>query len=93
MPLVFVNITCDLELNCERVVGREEMSGKGKLCDASILEAIRRDNKLLTREEVFACAREREMEGRLFYFELDNSRLGVEEGTARILQFLCGELR
>jgi hypothetical protein len=92
VPLVFVNMTCDLESNSKRVTGKKETCKTVKLFDAGPLEKIREETKLLTREEAVACAKEKDMEGELFYFELDNSNLDVEEGTQKILQFLS-ELR
>jgi hypothetical protein len=59
-----------------------------KLFDAEELKKTRRETKLLTKKEAFACANEKNMEGELFYFELDNSNLDVEEGTQKVLQFL-----
>jgi hypothetical protein len=52
------------------------------------LRKTREETKLLTREEAFACAKEKDMERELFYFELDNSDLDEEEGTQKVLQFL-----
>ena len=93
VPLVFVNIVCDLDSNCKRVTERKETSKKIKLFDPDILKTTRRDTSLLTREQAFSCAKENDMEGGLFYFELDNSNLDVEESASKILQFLSGVLR
>ncbi|KAL2066013.1 hypothetical protein VTL71DRAFT_2084 [Oculimacula yallundae] len=84
--LVFVNIVCDLLSNCKRVTERKETSEKVKLFDADVLTGIRRDTELLSREVAEECAGEGE--GRMMFFELDNSGLDVEEGADQILRFL-----
>jgi len=84
VSLVYVNITCDLDSNSKRVMEREETNKKTKLSDVDILKIIRQDASLLMREEIFDCAKEKDMEEELDYFDLDNPNLKVEEETQNI---------
>lgn len=84
VPLVVINIVCDMDANRERVGGRKGMTAKTKLTDVDILEKIRRDTSLLSRELLMECGNG----GNVFHFALDTSELGVEQGVQKVLGFL-----
>lgn len=86
VPLVVVNIVCDLGTNSRRLCSKErkEVGGKTKLVDVDVLERLRRETSVLDREQAMACRKE----GIIFYFELDTSELVVEQATQKVWEFL-----
>jgi hypothetical protein len=87
VPLVMVNIVCDLGTNSERLGSEErgrEVGGKTKLVNVDVLEIIRRQTSLLDREQVMACKKG----GNIYYFELDTSELLPVQATQRVWRFL-----
>lgn len=55
VPLVVVNLVCDLGANSERLCSRKgtQGNGKAKLVDVDVLKRIRRATVLLDRERVW----------------------------------------
>lgn len=85
VPLLFVNLICDGETNQRRLCSEERQKGhKRKLTDAKILDHIRQTTTVLKREEVLACG-----EGQVVFFEIDNSKLSIEEQVRRIWLIAC----
>lgn len=85
IPLVMVNVVCDVETNSRRLANEERKEGvKTKLVDISVLETIRREMKLLDRRHAMKYGKE----GSVLHFELDTSELGVDEATQKIWELL-----
>jgi hypothetical protein len=87
VPLVVVNIVCDLGSNSERLCSAERKeggSGKTKLVNVDVLARLRRETSVLDREQVMACG----SGGNVFHLELDTSELGPEQATQRVWEFL-----
>jgi len=65
VPLVMVNLLCDMERNISRLESEERQSnGKMKLVDRDVLEKIRQEASLLDRETIMKCGKR----GEVFYF-------------------------
>lgn len=86
VPLVVVNIVCDLASNSERLCSgeRREVSGKTKLVKVDVLEKIRLETSLLDREQIMACKKG----GDIYHFELDTSELLPVQAAQRVWRFL-----
>jgi hypothetical protein len=87
VPLVIVNIMCDLGINSERLGSdkrRKEVGGKTKLVKLDVLEAIRWETSLLNPEQVMACKKG----GDIYHFELDTSELLPVQVTQKVWGFL-----
>ena len=87
VPLVMVNIVCDLASNSERLGSdkrRKEVGGKTKLVKVDALETIRKETSLLTRDQVMACKKG----GDIYYFELETSELAPVQAAQRVWRFL-----
>lgn len=87
VPLVVVNIVCDLEVNSKRLrsIERVEMvRGKTKLVDVEILQGIRGQNTLLNQEDV---SRYRDNKN-VLHLELDTTDLEVNEAAQKIWELM-----
>jgi hypothetical protein len=86
VPLVMVNIPCDLNESRKRLCGndRKKVGGKTKLVDGNVLEKIRRETLVLGREQAMIVGGE----GRVVYFELDTSGLIIHQEAQKVLDFL-----
>jgi hypothetical protein len=87
VPLVVVNIVCDLGTNSKRLGSnerRKEVGKKTKLVKVDVLETIRWEASLLDREQVMACKKG----GEIYHFELDASELPLVQATQRVWRFL-----
>jgi len=86
IPLVMINIVCDLDTNRGRLCSEErKKGGKAKLVDVDVLDRVRRETSLLGQEQAMTCGKE----GSIFYFELDTSELVIEQTTQKMWDFLC----
>jgi hypothetical protein len=87
VPLVVVNIMCDLGANSKRLGSderRKEVGGKTKLVKMDVLEKIRGETSLSDREQVMACKKG----GDIYHFELDTSELLPVQATQKVWRFL-----
>lgn len=86
VPLVVVNIMCDLSTNGKRLCSEErnKVHGKTKLVDIAILERLRRETSMLDREQAVALGKD----GSIIYFELDTSELTIEQAAQKVMEFL-----
>jgi chloramphenicol 3-O-phosphotransferase len=85
VPLVVVNIVCDVGTNRRRLCSSERKTGgKTKLIDVGILEKIRSEYTLLGKEQATECAKGRSM----VHFELDTSEMDVEQASRKVWDFL-----
>jgi hypothetical protein len=57
VPLILINIVCDLSKNSERLCRRKGENGKTRLADVEILERIRRETRLVDRERALSCGK------------------------------------
>lgn len=52
MPLIVVNVMCDLDANSGRLNNKDRREhGRTKLTEVRVLEKIRRDTSLISQEE------------------------------------------
>jgi hypothetical protein len=86
VPLILVNVLCDVEENKQRLGSDERKEGgKTKLIDGDVLEQIREEARLLDREIVLDVMIG---EGNAFYFDLDSTGLEVEIATSKLWELL-----
>jgi replication-associated recombination protein RarA len=86
VPLVMVNLLCDMRSNIGRLESEERKSnGEMKLVDKDVLEKIRQEASLLHRETVMKCVKREEV----FYSEVDTSNFDIKQAVESLLRLLC----
>lgn len=90
IPLVMVNVLCDEATNLSRLTSDERRHGsKTKLTDAIVAQTIRRETRLLTREQASKVGRR----GQVIYREIDTTTsTGVKEIVSELIEFLLVEV-
>lgn len=86
LPTVFLNMTCDLEVNARRLQSQERLSGpKTKLTDPSILRSLIRENQLLAASN---CPREQLAGVDLMFVKVDVTHRSVSETVELLMNVL-----
>jgi hypothetical protein len=86
VPLVMVNLLCDMGTNISRLESEGRKSdGRMKLVEKDVLEKIRQEASLLDREIIMKCGKR----GEVFYFEMDTSNFDIEQAVESLLRLLC----
>jgi hypothetical protein len=86
VPLVVINLVCDLKQNIERLCDEKRKHGRNtKLVDVGTLEKLRSETSLLGRKEVLACRDDI----RTVYCDLDISEMNLVHERETVWEILC----